>query len=185
LLLPRNTSLGLEFAAFGIPVVVPGDGSLTAFPPELAYVAHSKEIYKRLILEKIEEKRSFEVAFKTYRWLSFLFDNSVIELLPPKQRQSFFPIKKNTRLRILAANFFAFIYLRFGPLNFDNKFLKTLATSRNELHLLHKFLVAGSNNVHEVKETVPLDISDEISAISNVIIALETYFNVPDHKRIG
>jgi hypothetical protein len=78
--LNATSTVGLELGMFGIPVVIYNSDQLLAYPPEINYVASDPEDYFKKIDMAIKDGWSFENVRKTFRWLSYTFEQVAIDL---------------------------------------------------------------------------------------------------------
>ena len=75
------SSVGEEMSLFGIPVLIYSP-DLIFYPPDLNYVATSKEDFYLKIDQALEDGWSFERIRATYRWYALKFTLSVFDLSP-------------------------------------------------------------------------------------------------------
>lgn len=72
LIINSTSTVGLEFAALGIPSVIVSPISLMAYPPELSSAAFSRDSYKELVLNPpLHDER--KLILDSLRWINFKF----------------------------------------------------------------------------------------------------------------
>jgi hypothetical protein len=80
----------MEFALFGIPVVVHNPDLLTAYPPELAYLVFKKEDYENSLDQALTDGKSLDQAILAFRWFNFRFNLSTVSLIENKKKPLLF-----------------------------------------------------------------------------------------------
>lgn len=69
--LVRSSTVGLEMAAAGIPVVSSDPNAISGFPSEVAYVAGDRMEYRELMVSHLRSRPDFEKMALAYRYLNF------------------------------------------------------------------------------------------------------------------
>ena len=79
LLINSTSTVGLEFAALGVPSICVSPNTISAYPPDISTAIHSKEEY----LEALSESRSREkmtARMFAYRWIVFKHESCSIKI---------------------------------------------------------------------------------------------------------
>jgi hypothetical protein len=116
LVLNFRSTVGLELAAVGIPVVVPANSDFFTYPSDINRVGRTLEEFGRHIDEAIAEGWSIENSRRAFRWYSFLFGRVAVDFSDAVRARpiAFRPKQPGRMLRLY--NRAAYIFLQYGPL---------------------------------------------------------------------
>ena len=116
LVLGYRSSVGAEFAAFGIPVVTPANQYFYTYPDDLHRVSQSLEEYNKEILRAIEDGWSIEQTRMTFRWYAFLFSRICVDLSGSVNSKPSSLRPKKPGLRLFLWRKLVYVIIQFGPL---------------------------------------------------------------------
>ena len=116
LVLGYRSSVGAEFAAFGVPVVSPANQYFYTYPTELHIVANTLDDYKKAIADGLEKGWSFEQARLTFRWFAFLFSRICVDLSDAVRSKPSSLRPQKPGLSLLLWKKMVFLIIQFGPL---------------------------------------------------------------------
>jgi hypothetical protein len=150
--LNRRSSAGVEFMAYGLPVVLPGNEYLFSCPPELCLVAHDEETYEKLIHQAIETGWSIENVRKAYRWLGFLFRSTCIEVLTTNKSSISAHRPKKGPLKLALWRIATFVYLQFGFLRKETGDMVRIPNDLNQLEHLVATIIDLREGIHQIRK---------------------------------
>jgi len=81
LLLNWRSTVGVEFLALGIPVLVPSCSNLLSYPIELNHIGESALEYENLILQLVNENWSMTNVYNAYTWMTFLSNFAALPIV--------------------------------------------------------------------------------------------------------
>lgn len=118
LLLNWRSTVGVEFLALGIPVLVPSCSNLLSYPIELNHLGESALEYEKLILQLVNENWSMTNVYNAYTWMTFLSNFAALPIdsteRAPQKITLLRPTAPGLSLRIwdkLVSNFLTYIPL--------------------------------------------------------------------------
>jgi hypothetical protein len=154
--LNKRSSAGVELLTFGIPVILAGDYELFSYPRSIGLFAADKWSYKKLISEAASDGWSLENVRIGFRWLSFLFSATTIDLMPKSIRQvtKLQPSKNPFFLR--AWKHLTFIFLQLGPKSFEKKVFANRELSNPAILSLIEAVIQNKNGISGVKVAKPI-----------------------------
>lgn len=116
LVLGYRSSVGAEFAAFGIPVVTPANQYFYTYPNELHRVALSLKQYDKEIFKALEDGWSIEQTRITFRWYAFLFSRICVDMSGSVSSKPSSLRPKKPGLRLFLWRKLVYLIIQFGPL---------------------------------------------------------------------
>jgi hypothetical protein len=149
LVLNWRSTVGIEFLALGIPVLVPSCSNLLSYPIEFNSVAETRGSYLEKIVSAADAGASFENIRNAFIWISFL---SNIVSLPinstARLSQSLTSIRpKSTGFRLRVWNCSTSIFLKHAPLWLEKKSIQNWKISRNTGRVLSETIISGNASV--------------------------------------
>lgn len=115
-LLGYRSTVGAEFAAFGLPVVAPANKDFFTYPGEVNRTGYSEEEFASLIDAAIDEGWSIENMRIVYRWFAFLFTRIAIDFSDSVSAKPSAIRPKKPGLRLWLWRKMVFLIIQFGPL---------------------------------------------------------------------
>lgn len=79
MLINSTSTVGLEFAALGIPSISVSPELLTAYPPELSLLIKSKKDYEELLTSRLNRDHFFNVKM-AFRWMNFRYGRCTVAI---------------------------------------------------------------------------------------------------------
>jgi hypothetical protein len=151
LLLNWRSTIGIEFLALGIPVLVPSCSNVLSYPIEFNYVATNLQEYSDYIYSALEKGSSIENIRNAYLWISFLSNKAALPIKSTARISNSFgsirPTSPGVRLRIW--NFSTSVFLKYAPLWLERRMLKNWGISKHTVQVLSETLGLGFSSVSE------------------------------------
>ena len=114
--LSYRSSVGIEMAAFGIPVVVPANADFFTYPQEINLVGRSLDDYAKKIDQAISDGWSIDNARKSFRWFAFLFSRVAVDFSDSVSARPIAIRPKKPGLLLWLWRKAVFVFIQFGPL---------------------------------------------------------------------
>lgn len=130
LVLGYRTSVGSEFAAFGIPVVAPANKDFFTYPNELHEIGYSEPEYFRLIDKNLVGGWSIEHMRQAYRWYSFLFTRIAVDFSGSISSKPLAIRPKKPGLKLWLWRKMVFLVITIGPMVREKAMLKGRTASK-------------------------------------------------------
>ncbi len=115
-LLSYRSSVGAEFAAFGIPVVVPANSDFFTYPEQINLVGHSRQDYVDKIELALQQGWSIDNARKAFRWYAFLFARIAVDFSDSVHSRPMGIRPKKPGFRLWVWQKLVYLFIQFGPL---------------------------------------------------------------------
>lgn len=128
-LLGYRSTVGAEFAAFGLPVVAPANKDFFTYPAEVNRTGYTEEEFARLIDEATGEGWSIENMRIVYRWFAFLFTRIAIDFSDSVSAKPSAIRPKKPGLRLWLWRKMVFLIIQFGPLIRERMALRSRTSS--------------------------------------------------------
>jgi len=151
LLLNWRSTVGLEFLALGIPVLVPSCSNLLAYPIEFNAIAETRDSYLKKIMSVAETGTSIENIRNAFIWITFLSNvaslsiNSTARLSTSLSNMR----PKSTGLSLRVWNYSTSIFLKYAPLWLEKRSIRHWRISQNTGAVLNKTIISGNASVAE------------------------------------
>jgi len=114
--LSYRSSVGIELAAFGIPVVVPSNADFFTYPEEINLVGHTQLEYAQMIDRAISEGWSIENTRRAFRWFAFLFSRIAVDFSDSVSARPIAIRPKKPGFRLWLWRKAVYVFIQFGPL---------------------------------------------------------------------
>lgn len=125
-----RSTVGAEFAAFGLPVVSPANKDFYTYPETLQRTANTREGYVRQIDEALEEGWSFENVRAAFRWFAFLFTRVAVDFSDSINEKPITIRPKKPGLMLTLWRKLVFILITSGPLIRERIAISNRSTSQ-------------------------------------------------------
>lgn len=148
-LLNYGSTVGLEFAAYGIPVVSPASKYFFTYPESIHKVASNQEEYEQFVISSLNSGWSIENSRIAFRWMNFLFTKIALNLSENISSQ---PIKirpKKPGLKLAIWRKLIFLIIQFGPLLRERISLRRTVVSNHKQAIINDVISTGMNNIAE------------------------------------
>jgi hypothetical protein len=157
LLLNWRSTVGVEFLALGIPVLVPSCSNLLSYPIELNHLGASALEYENLILQLVNENWSMTNVYNAYRWMTFLSNFAALPIDSTERAP-----QKITLLRPTAPGL---------PLRIWEKLVSNFLV--HAPLILEKRSIKGWSLPNEVASIIQDTLAIEASSLAEIILALK------------
>jgi hypothetical protein len=111
-----RSTVGAEFAAFGVPVVAPANKDFFTYPPEVNRTGYSEKQYAQLIDDAVVEGWSIENMRLIYRWFAFQFTRVAVDFSDSVNSRPIAIRPKKQGFRLWLWRKMVFLIIQFGPL---------------------------------------------------------------------
>lgn len=111
-----RSTVGVEAAAFGIPVVAPANKDFFTYPRSIGTTSLTVKDFNQSILNALETGWSIENVRNAYRWFSFLFERVAIDLSGSVSSKPVAMRPKSPGLKLWLWKKMVFLIIQFGPL---------------------------------------------------------------------
>jgi hypothetical protein len=125
-----RSTVGVELAAYGIPVVAPANRDFYTYPEEIQRVGYSQKEYVSKIESALVEGWSIENMRNAYRWLSFLFTRISVDFSDSVSAKPSSIRPKKPGLKLWLWRKMVFLIIQFGPLVRERLSMRNRATSQ-------------------------------------------------------
>lgn len=124
-----RSTVGVELAAYGIPVVSPANRDFYTYPNEIQRVGYSRSEYVAQIESALSEGWSIENMRNAYRWLSFLFTRISVDFSDSVSAKPSSIRPKKPGLKLWLWRKMVFLIIQFGPLVRERLSMRNRKTS--------------------------------------------------------
>ena len=162
-----RSTVGVEAASFGIPVVAPANKDFFTYPREISLTSYSRQEFDKNIYKALQEGWCFENARKAYRWFSFLFTQVATDLSGSVHSKPIAVRPKKPGFKLWLWKKLVFIIIQFGPLVRERVSLRNKDLPEEAKKKIVDVVSHFKNNLSEA--TFPSsnsDITEETTAIS-------------------
>lgn len=111
-----RSTVGVEAAAFGIPVVAPANKDFFTYPNTIGTTALTVNEFDEAILEALGAGWSIENVRAAYRWMSYLFQSVAIDLSGSVKSKPVAIRPKKPGFKLWLWKKMVFFIIQFGPL---------------------------------------------------------------------
>lgn len=111
-----RSTVGVEAAAFGIPVVAPANKDFFTYPRSIGTTSLTIKDFNQSILNALETGWSIENVRNAYRWFSFLFERVAIDLSGSLSSKPIAIRPKSPGFKLWLWKKMVFLIIQFGPL---------------------------------------------------------------------
>ncbi len=111
-----RSSVGAEFAAYGLPVVAPANKDFFSYPSEVNKTAFTEDEFATLIDEAVTTGWSLENMRIVYRWFAFLFTRIAVDFSDSVNAKPIAIRPKKPGLRLWLWRKMVYLIIQFGPL---------------------------------------------------------------------
>ena len=125
-----RSTVGVELAAYGIPVVSPANRDFYTYPNEIQRVGYSRSEYVAQIESALREGWSIENMRNAYRWLSFLFTRISVDFSDSVSAKPSSIRPKKPGLKLWLWRKMVFLIIQFGPLVRERISMRNRTTSQ-------------------------------------------------------
>jgi hypothetical protein len=125
-----RSTVGVELAAYGIPVVAPANRDFYSYPDDIQRVGFTQEEYVSQIHIALSEGWSLENIRSAYRWLSFLFTRMSVDFSDSVNAKPSTIRPKKPGLKLWLWRKMVFMIIQFGPLVRERISMRNRATSQ-------------------------------------------------------
>ncbi len=115
-LLSYRSSVGAEFAAFGIPVVVPANSDFFTYPEQINLVGHTQQDYLDKIELALQQGWSIDNVRKAFRWYAFLFSRIAVDFSDSVHSRPIGIRPKKPGVKLWVWQKLVYLFIQFGPL---------------------------------------------------------------------
>lgn len=165
-----SSTAGLEALLLGLPVVVPSNSDLTAYPIELNYsYGQPEQTYQKTLESAIESGIDIYRAIEVYRWLAWRFDEFTIEWgRYPTNRWTLFRVLNGLllRKRVSALQPFSRVLERLH--------VKRRISSVNSRDIVRQFTEMDGEDLSDVNSRHRV-VRERSEVVSNILFYYEQY----------
>ena len=178
LLLNWRSTVGVEFLALGIPVLVPSCSNLLSYPIELNHLGESALEYEKLILQLLNENWSMTNVYNAYAWMTFLSNFAALHIdsteRAPQKLTLLRPTAPGLSLRIwekLVSNF-----LTYAPLLLEKRSIKGWSLPTEVASIIQETLAREASSLAETilaqgfEVTVEIDMDDCVKDLTESLL---------------
>lgn len=178
LLLNWRSTVGVEFLALGIPVLVPSCSNLLSYPIELNHIGVSALEYEKLILQLVNENWSMTNVYNAYTWMTFLSNFAALPIdsteRAPQKITLLRPTAPGLSLRIwekLVSNF-----LTYAPLLLEKRSIKGWSLPTEVASIIQETLARGASSLaetilaQEIEFTMEIDMDDCVKDLTESLL---------------
>lgn len=148
-LLNYGSTVGLEFAAYGVPVVSPASRYFFTYPENIHQVGYSISEYKTLVTTAINTGWSLENSRNAFRWMNFLFTKVALDLSENITSQPTKIRPKKPGFRLYLWRKIVYLIIQFGPLIRERLSLSKATISKEKQAIIFDVISSERNNIAE------------------------------------
>jgi hypothetical protein len=156
LLLNWRSTVGVEFLALGIPVLVPSDSDLISYPIEFNKVGSTAYEYESLILELVNNNWSMTNVYNAYKWLTFLSNFVALPIQSsaraPQRITMLRPVSPGPALRLWEK--LVSMFLKFAPLVLERRSIKNWSLTNEQANIVNETLKQQASSLAETVLTL-------------------------------
>ena len=176
--LNRRSSAGLEMMAYGLPVVLPGDEFLFSCPPELCLVAKDERDYERLINKAIDDGWSLENVRKAFRWLGFVFNATIVDVLEVSNSRISTIRPKKSQLMIKLWRWLTFAFMQSGFMRSEKSDVLNLKKDLLPIDRLIETVIGSYTGIYAVNDSKKHSDADFDIETQELVTDLEYRFSL-------
>ncbi len=148
-LLGYRSTVGAEFAAFGVPVVAPANKDFFTYPAEVNRTGYTKKEFAKLIDEAVVEGWSIENMRIVYRWFAFQFTRIAVDFSDSVDAKPSAIRPKKPGFRLWLWRKMVFLIIQFGPLIRERIALRGRSSSEATKDIFADVIKNGRGNLAE------------------------------------
>ena len=169
-----SSTVGSEFLALGLPVVVPWSSYFHAYPIALNRTGRSIEEYEAAIRSAIYEGWSLENAHKAIRWYAFLCGRIAFDLSESVSSKPNAMRPKKPGLRLRLWKLATWVILQYDPMVRERLALRRRTLPKTSMDIFDDALRHRLNSVSESRKwpTATATLSDETRALDKFFLGL-------------
>jgi hypothetical protein len=163
-----RSTVGVEAASFGIPVVAPANKDFFTYPREISLTSYSLHEFDKNIYKALQEGWSFENARKAFRWFSFLFTRVATDLSGSVHSKPIAVRPKKQGFKLLLWKKLTFFIIQYGPLLRERVSLLNKGLPEEAKSKIFDVVSHFKNNLSEANyPSGETEIAEEDNAISD------------------
>ena len=148
-LLGYRSTVGAEFAAFGVPVVAPANKDFFTYPAEVSRTGNTEQEFAKFIDDAVVEGWSIENMRVVYRWFSFQFTRVAVDFSDSVNAKPSAIRPKKPGFRLWLWRKLVFIVIQFGPLIRERRALRGRSSSETTKDIFADVIENGRGNLAE------------------------------------
>ena len=148
-LLGYRSTVGAEFAAFGVPVVAPANKDFFTYPAEVSRIGYTEKEFAKLIDETVTDGWSIENMRIVYRWFAFQFTRVAVDFSDSVNAKPSAIRPKKPGLRLWLWRKMVFLIIQFGPLIRERLALRGRSSSEATKDIFADVITNGRGNLAE------------------------------------
>ncbi|MCX6494699.1 MAG: hypothetical protein NTY82_02835 [Actinobacteria bacterium] len=148
-LLGYRSTVGAEFAAFGVPVVAPANKDFFTYPAEVNRTGYTKKEFAKLIDDAVVEGWSIENMRIVYRWFAFQFTRIAVDFSDSVNAKPSAIRPKKPGFRLWLWRKMVFLIIQFGPLIRERIALRGRSSSESTKDIFADVIENGRGNLAE------------------------------------
>jgi hypothetical protein len=148
-LLGYRSTVGAEFAAFGVPVVAPANKDFFTYPDEVSRTGYTEKEYGKLIDDAVVEGWSIENMRVVYRWFAFQFTRVAVDFSDSVNAKPSAIRPKKPGFRLWLWRKMVFLIIQFGPLIRERIALRGRSSSESTKDIFADVIENGRGNLAE------------------------------------
>jgi hypothetical protein len=163
-----RSTVGLEAAAFGIPVVAPANKDFFTYPDTIGKTALSVKDFDASILSALQSGWSIENVRAAYRWMAYLFSKVAVDLSGSVKSKPVAIRPKKPGLKLWLWKKMVFFIIQFGPLVRERLSLRKKAFPQSVQDIFVDVIGNFRNNLTEtnISRSQPGSLESETEALS-------------------
>ena len=163
-----RSTVGVEAASFGIPVVAPANKDFFTYPSEISLTSYSLQEFDDNIYKALVDGWSFENARKAYRWFSFLFTRVATDLSGSVRSKPIAVRPKKPGFKLWLWKKLVFLIIQYGPLIRERVSLRNKELPEEAKSKIFDVVSHYKNNLSEANyPSMKIEIEEEETAISD------------------
>lgn len=172
-----RSTVGVEAAAFGIPVVSPANRDFFTYPHNISLTATTEDEFDEYIYLALKNGWSFENVRKAYRWLAFLFTRVATDLSGSVRSKPIAVRPKKPGFRLWLWKKMVFWIIQYGPLIRERISLSNKELPGNAKSKITEVVIDLKNNLAEAGYSSPeITIGEETDVICEQLGFFEKEF---------
>lgn len=173
-----RSTVGVEAAAFGIPVVAPANKDFFTYPSSIGVTSPTVGEFDQAIFEALKTGWSIENMRSAYRWFAFLFQRVAIDLSGSVSSKPVAIRPKKPGLRLWLWKKMVFLIIQFGPLIRERMSLRRKAFPHPVQAVFADVVLSLRNNLSETEASVleSTSLDDETHALNQELRFFESEY---------
>ena len=151
-LLGYRSTVGAEFAAFGVPVVAPANKDFFTYPAEVSRTGNTEQEFAKFIDDAVVEGWSIENMRIVYRWFAFQFTRVAANFSDSVNAKPSAIRPKKPGFRLWLWRKLVFIVIQFGPLIRERRALRCRSSSEKTKDIFADVIKNGRGNLSDSVE---------------------------------